>query len=730
MKIRNTLTLPAALSAVGLLFVDAVAVPDDTTPPEPAGAEAEAEGGDTALGVRQQRIKRMIVDLERQFTELARALQKESPEEAERLVEAFKKSKEMLLEKRMDEITAMLNLSKLDTAGEEQGRTIEDVKALIELLLRDDEEDRLKKEIEKLERWKKALDELIVQETKLKEESDIHDDKDKALARLDKQIEELEGIIEKQSDLKKKTEDETAKGIDGLDALAEEQEKLRAETEELQKKVEAGPDAESESEGEGEGKPQEGEGKPQEGEGKPQEGEGKPQEGGGKPQEGEGKPQEGGGKPQEGGGKPQEGGGKPQEGGGKPQEGGGKPQEGGGKPQQGGGDQPPQPERPGAEALKNATEDQKGAEKRLAEGKGKQAGESEDKALDDLGKALDELKKERDRIAGLTPEEMDGLAQQQNNTAGDTGKLAEEMGESGAEGQPSDPGQQQDPLREGQERARKAVEDAKGKMDKASGKLAGGNAGGASQSQGGALDDLERARQEVQDQLDELVQEQQMEALVQLEQLFREMLDKQKKASASTLAVDEKRGAQEGKLRRADRIQLRTVEVAERELVDKAQEAEGLIVDEGTSVVVRNVVEGMRNDLTAIADMLDGQQTGEFVQRSQKEVELTLEELIEAVKLAQQMLDQQMQQQQPPQPGQQQKPGLLPPSAELKLLKLTQLRINRRTVDFDNELNRVDQVGEVLARQILDAEILQKKVTESAQELAARGKPPVEAEID
>ena len=710
MKMLNTPTFLAFGFSL-TLGASALAAPEDTPSPEIAAEAA----GDTALGVRQQRIKRMVVDLERQFTELARALQKEYPDQAEKLVEAFKQSKEMLLEKRMDEITAMLNLSKLDTAGEEQARTIDDVKSLIELLLKDDDEDRIKEQIEKLERWKKALDELIDKEAELKEESDIHADKDKALANLDKQIQELEGIIDQQKKLKEKTDKETEKGIDGLDALAEEQEKLRAKTEELREKVEAGPTAESESKGEGEGKTQEGEGKPQEGEGKPQEGEGKPQEGGGEPQEG--------------GGEPQEGGGKPQEGGGKPQEGGGKPQEGGGEPQEGGGDQPPKPDRPGAQSLKDATEDQKGAEKGLAEGKGKKAGESEEKALEDLGKALDELKEERDRIAGLEPEEMGDLAKEQNDTAGDTGKLAQEMGESGG-GEPSDPGQQQDPMKEGQDRAKKAVEDAKGKMNKASGSLAGGNPGGASESQGGALDDLEKAREEVQQQLDELQQEQQMEALVQLEAIFREMLEKQKEASGSTLTVDEKRVGQEGKLRRADRIQLRTVEVAERELADKASEAEGLLLDEGTSVVVRNVVEGMKHDLVAIADMLDKQQTGAFVQRSQREVEMTLEELIEAVQLAQEMLDQQMQQQQQQQQGQPQQPGLLPPSAELKLLKLTQMRINRRTIDFDNEINRVEQIDEVIVRQILDAEILQKKVTESARELAARGQPPAEAEID
>jgi len=129
---------------------------------------------------------------------------------------------------------------------------------------------------------------------------------------------------------------------------------------------------------------------------------------------------------------------------------------------------------------------------------------------------------------------------------------------------------------------------------------------------------------------------------------------------------------------------------------------------------------------------VDANETGPFVQRSQKEVEMTLKELIDAVKIAQQMQEQQQQQQQEQQQQQQeqQQQQLLPPSAELKLLRLTQLRINRRTIDFDGEIKGSDELNDVLKRQVSDATLLQKKITESARELAARGQPPVEAEID
>jgi chromosome segregation ATPase len=192
----------------------------------------------TPLGVRQQRIKRMIVELEIQFSELARTLQKDHPEQAEKLVDAFKSSKEMLLEKRMDEITELLDLSKLDSAGEEQKKTIDDVKSLIEFLLKEDNEsDRIKEEIKKLQEWKDAIDDLIKDENNLKEESEIHSDKDKALEDLDKQIGQLKELIKRQEELKADTEKESAKGIDGLDKIAEKQQELRKLTENLRNQI-------------------------------------------------------------------------------------------------------------------------------------------------------------------------------------------------------------------------------------------------------------------------------------------------------------------------------------------------------------------------------------------------------------------------------------------------------------------------------------------------------------
>lgn len=603
---------------------------------------SDVESGETKstpLGVRQQSIKRMVAELENQFTDLAKLIQEENPEQATKLVDAFKTSKELLLEKRMDDITKLLDLSKLDSANEEQKKTIDDIKGLIEFLLKDDsEKDRIKKEVEKLKRWKAEIESLIQDESELKDESELRAEKDKVLEEMDRNIAELKKLIDKQKNIKDATEKESVNGIESLDKIADEQNQLRKDTEKLQDLL-SKENENSNSDKDEESEP--------------------------------------------------------------------------------------------SDLIKDAIDDQKLAEKKLGEGKGKLAADAESKAIDNMQKALNDLEEERNRVAGIDPEDLEGLKEGQKETADKTAQLSQNIDEENKSDEDSN--QQQDPLKEGQEKAQDAIDSAKEKMDSASGQLAQGKPGQAADQQKEAIEDLNRARDEIDKQLDELQQQEKMEALVQLEQMFSEMLEKQRQGSSQVLVLDEKRKIQDGRLKRADRIELRSVEILERKLSEKSEEAVNLLNDEGSSVVVRNVVEGMQNDLLAIADMVDGNETGVFVQRSQKEVELTLQELIDAVKIAQKMEEQkqdQQNQQQNQQNQQNQQQNLLPPSAELKLLRLTQLRINRRTVDFEMQLNNEEVKNDVLKRQVNEVTILQKKVTESARELAARGQQPLESEID
>ena len=70
--------------------------------PPPTGEAGAGTAGESSIGVRQQRVKRLMLDLERKFTELASKLEAEQPDQAKKLTEAFQRSKELLMQQRMD----------------------------------------------------------------------------------------------------------------------------------------------------------------------------------------------------------------------------------------------------------------------------------------------------------------------------------------------------------------------------------------------------------------------------------------------------------------------------------------------------------------------------------------------------------------------------------------------------------------------------------------------------
>ena len=120
-----------------------------------------------------------------------------------------------------------------------------------------------------------------------------------------------------------------------------------------------------------------------------------------------------------------------------------------------------------------------------------------------------------------------------------------------------------------------------------------------------------------------------------------------------------------------------------------AQQALQLIEEDGTTISFPVVVENMRDNLTQVAAFLEQQATGIETQTLQHEIERTLEELIEALQIAKKSGSGSGQ----GKPGNC-KPALLPDTAELKLLRALQLRVNRRTRSFDQRLNHVLDAGD------------------------------------
>ena len=129
--------------------------------------------GTSPLGVRQQRVERMVEDLERKFKSLKLAIQEKEPERAERLQQALNKAKELLLEKRMDEVTRLLDQSQLDQAGDGQKALMTDLRELVSVLLEQRSNlDTAEQRLAMLSNWKREIQTLTLQQLEEKTASD------------------------------------------------------------------------------------------------------------------------------------------------------------------------------------------------------------------------------------------------------------------------------------------------------------------------------------------------------------------------------------------------------------------------------------------------------------------------------------------------------------------------------------------------------------------------------
>jgi thiaminase len=328
---------------------------------------------------------------------------------------------------------------------------------------------------------------------------------------------------------------------------------------------------------------------------------------------------------------------------------------------------------PGQKPLEQSAQHQQRAAENLQAAQGKTAQQDEQQALQELQKALAELKKEQDRLQKPPEDTFDNLAKQQDATANKTSSLSDQVSKAGQSASKAGAA------------ASSACSSCLGgacqSMAQASQSLQKKSPGSASSAQQKAGEELKKAQEEVEKRLEELGEKMDDEVIERLEDIFREMLGRQQQATAQTVQLDAELQAEKDEdLRRADRITIRRLVQEEQELAGMADHALQLIEEDGTTISFPVVVENMRDNLNQVATMIEQQQTGPPTQTLQHEIERTLEELIEALQIAKKQGSGSGQGQ-----GGNCKPALLPNTAELKLLRALQLRVNRRTKAFDGD---------------------------------------------
>jgi hypothetical protein len=161
------------------------------------------------------------------------------------------------------------------------------------------------------------------------------------------------------------------------------------------------------------------------------------------------------------------------------------------------------------------------------------------------------------------------------------------------------------------------------------------------------------------------------------------MLARQRELSAQTKALDGTRGnllTTNGQLPAAMVEKLAQLATGEGELESEASDALKLLEEDGTTAVFPPMVEQLRDDLGAVAKRLQTQESGVPTQTAQREVEDLLALLINALRKTIELkagghCTGQCN-------GQ---PPLVPVSAELKMLKYLQERVNKTTKEVDGK---------------------------------------------
>ncbi|MCH7807917.1 MAG: hypothetical protein IIB60_01725 [Planctomycetes bacterium] len=295
------------------------------------------------------------------------------------------------------------------------------------------------------------------------------------------------------------------------------------------------------------------------------------------------------------------------------------------------------------------------------------------RAIEALERAKKNLEQARRELEGQL--EFEEMADEQENVAEQTKGLSDEMrqDETSARGggQPGGPNSQPP--------GAKALDEAGEQMDRAGKALESGEPQRATSGQDQAIDRLEQAKRELQRALNQLRKEEQEETLRDLEVRLREMLFKQRPINQATLALDE---IGNDRFTRVEELQLADLSTKERALGEDASTCLHILDEDGTTVVFPRVVGQLSDDMTTVADRLVELQVGAFTQQIEAEIVDTLEQLLAAV--------QQMQRENEQKAGDMAMGGdentqLLPTSAELKLLRSSQLRVNTRTVAIESE---------------------------------------------
>ncbi|MFZ5828732.1 MAG: hypothetical protein ACOY3P_01525 [Planctomycetota bacterium] len=213
------------------------------------------------------------------------------------------------------------------------------------------------------------------------------------------------------------------------------------------------------------------------------------------------------------------------------------------------------------------------------------------------------------------------------------------------------------------------MEDAKKKLEQAQRE-------GAVEDQEEALRDLQAAKEELERILRQLREEEIERMLAMLEARFRKMLELQREVYEGTVRLDKVPAEQRSQNHEIESGRLSS---KESQIVVEVDKAMLLLKEDGTAVVFPEAVGQMREDMLQVVHRLAQARVEQITQAIELDIIAALEEMIDALKKAQEQQEQRKQQAAQGQQGQPTEPPLVDLLSELKLIRALQMRINSRT---------------------------------------------------
>ena len=349
----------------------------------------------------------------------------------------------------------------------------------------------------------------------------------------------------------------------------------------------------------------------------------------------------------------------------------------------------------------------------MGSAKPEDAAKNQEEAVKKINEAKAEVEKEKRRIESLPKDAVEKLADDQRRLREKAMEMAQKMKQA-KKGNDSnqDQGDQQNQSNPGEQ----AMQQASDAQQQAADAMDNDDSDKAQEKQQQAERQMQKALDEIEERLAQLKDETREEKLARLESRFKEMLERQRATSAMTMEIQDRRIVLDG-LQHRDQLVLMRLANNEDEINESAQQAYDLLLEDGTSVVFPEVVVDLQEQLTNASNLLTEEKTASYTQLVQKEIEATIEDLVDALKKAKE--DEQKGGgggggegggEQPEQP-------LLKKSAELKVLRIQQLRLNRRTKNIERLKGKPGVDDGVVTKEIESAAELQQKLVEMTDQI-------------